>query len=85
MPSQKMDKQNNPVISWVRVKESIPNDYRDCLRYAETAAIYRLRAGSVPPRVVETEAQRAERERKREQPAPRFTNPHGQPFYVGDR
>jgi len=46
-----LDTHNNPRESWNRIDENIPNDFRDCRRYAYVARLIALRGRDVPPRV----------------------------------
>ena len=46
----KMDASKNIKEVWERIDENIPNDYRDCLRYAVAALKLYLRGKPVPPR-----------------------------------
>lgn len=41
----------NDKVTWDRINESIPNDFRDCVRYADTAMLLVTRRGPIRPRV----------------------------------
>lgn len=64
---------------WERIDENVPNDYRDCLRYALVAMLLYLRGQRVPQR-----GQPVQQQRRR--PAqPRVRTPYGQNFLATER
>lgn len=41
----------NDKVTWNRIHDSVPNDYRDCVRYADTAMLLATRRGPIHTRV----------------------------------
>lgn len=64
---------------WEKVDETIPNDYRDCRRYAYGGMLLDRRGRPIPSREVSL----AQRSVVASQPA--FTGPDGQPFLITER
>lgn len=58
-PVSALDRTNNSKESWNRIHDNIPNDYRDCERYAWVAHLIATRGKDVPPRTKRTEPPRA--------------------------
>lgn len=50
-----LDTRNNERENWERVDVSLPNDYRDCKRYAYTAMLVATRGAEIPARTAPTE------------------------------
>lgn len=52
MEVEELDKSNNPRMAWERRSENIPNDFRDCRRYAYIAKLIATRGAAVPARSI---------------------------------
>lgn len=66
-PVESLDPHENLRVSWDRLDSTIPNDWRDCERYAMTAAVLKWPKG-IPERMTpEIEKQRAKQQGKPEQ------------------
>lgn len=73
------DQNNNARESWKRIDENIPNDYRDCRRYAYVGMLRATRGKPIPPRDVSLA-------RRSAAPQPSaFTGPDGQPYLITER
>lgn len=61
-PVEDFDTHGNVVQRWERVNRNIPNDFRDCRRYAFVAMLLKTRCGKVPPRSRAKQTQEIEAE-----------------------
>lgn len=61
-----LDPKNNARLTWNRIDESMPNDFRDCERYAWVAMLISTRGGSPPVRAKTVPRQPNEPEQKPE-------------------
>ena len=56
-PVDRVDPRGNVQITWDRLDDSVPNDWRDCERYALAAAMFVCPRASFPPRLSQATAQ----------------------------
>jgi len=50
-PVDKIDPTNNVRVVWERLDDAMPNDFRDCKRYAYVARLLKQRNASIRPRI----------------------------------
>lgn len=76
-PVDSLDTRNNAKLSWNRIDEGIPNDFRDTKRYSWIAKLIVTRGGQVPARI--GGAQQSPRKEPAQTPKPNrfFTRPGG--------
>jgi phage terminase large subunit GpA-like protein len=79
-----MNKQGNIKVSWNRRDTTIPNDWRDCMRYSRAALEVMARLGSIPTRDMAVMAEER-RNMAANDAKPRFTTPHGQSYLATER
>ncbi|MBL9084197.1 MAG: phage terminase large subunit family protein [Planctomycetales bacterium] len=48
--TEALDRNNNTKLTWNKIDPEIPNDWRDCLRYAIAACTHQVRRGEIPLR-----------------------------------
>ena len=75
-----LDSHKNEKEIWERIDDNVPNDYRDCLRYALAAMLLRLRGKAVPIR-----GQLVERPRTPTRPNSRVHTLDGRPYLATER
>jgi hypothetical protein len=61
-----LDPKNNARISWNRIDETMPNDFRDCERYAWVAMLIATRGGNVPIRAAQPQRHQLDEQEKAE-------------------
>jgi phage terminase large subunit GpA-like protein len=70
-----LDKHNNDREAWERISTDIPNDFRDCKRYAYVAMLIATRGAAIrPPAKVE------QKQAAKKQSNPHATRPDGRPW-----
>jgi phage terminase large subunit GpA-like protein len=66
-PVDKIDPTNNVRIVWERLDDVLPNDYRDCKRYAYVARLVKQRGAAIRPRIAPEDAKPDPKPKKKRQ------------------